>query len=290
MSLKETVSLLKKLDIKPSKNLGQNFLVSKSVLQKMLLMSNLSSLDIVLEVGAGLGILTKELLKTVRKVISYEIDKKLYKYLSQKLSIYDNLELINEDVLISEIPHHDKVVSNIPYTISGPLLEKLFYNPQSTPGTLIIEKSISERLRSYKDYRNYSRISVTFNTFMDLKETIEISRNSFFPVPKINLSLINIAPKLRFHPFFLSIENRQFFIKFIAGLTQYKNKLISNAIALFIKNEGSFTPSKQDVIHLLENMGIIDNKLFMFDTNTLVGICEKIFQFRNQNGAMHNEF
>lgn len=281
MSLKETVSLLRKLDIKPSKKLGQNFLVDKNVLKKIVLKSNLSPVDTIVEVGAGLGTLTKVMLERVKKVISYEIDKRLYKYLSQELSIYDNIELINEDVLQSEIPFHNKVVSNIPYTISGPLLEKLFYNPQSTPGTLIIEKSISEKLKDYIDYQNYSRIAVTFNAFMNTIETDDISRNSFFPVPKINLSLINIVPRSKIHPFLRKAENRQFFIKFIAGLTQYKNKNISSAIALFIKNEGSINFSKLEVSQLLKNMDIIEKKLFKLDIDTLIEICDKIYQIKH---------
>jgi len=281
MSLKETVSILRNLDIKPSKSLGQNFLIDKNVLNKILLKSNLSSLDTIVEVGAGLGILTREMLKRVKKVISYEIDKRLYKYISRELSIYDNVELINEDVLEAEIPFHDKVVSNIPYTISGPLLEKLFYGPQSTPGTLIIEKAISEKLKDYKNYQNYSRIAVTFNSFMNAVETYDISRNSFFPAPKINLSLINIVPRSKTHPFLHGVENRQFFIKFIAGITQYKNKNISSAIALFIKNEGSFVLSKLEVTQLLKNMDLTEDKLFKFNTDTLIEICEKIYQIKN---------
>ena len=281
MSLNETVSLLRKLDIKPSKNLGQNFLVDKNILKKIILKSNLSSADTVVEVGTGLGTLTKEMLGRVKKVISYEIDKRLYKYLSHELSIYDNLELINEDVLEAEIPFHDKVVSNIPYTISGPILEKLFYNPQSTPATLIIEKSISEKLKNYAVYQNYSRIAVTFNAFMNAVETDDISRNSFFPVPKINLSLINIVPRPKVHPFLRKAENRQFFIKFIAGLTQYKNKNISSAIAFFIKNEGSLNLSKSAVTQLLKNMDIVEDKLFKFDIDSLIEICGKICQIKN---------
>ena len=280
MSLKETVSLLRKLNIKPSKNLGQNFLVDKNILKKILVKSNLSASDTIIEVGAGLGTLTKEILERVKKVISYEIDKRLYKYLSQELSVYSNLELINEDVLESEIPFHDKVVSNIPYTISGPLLEKLFYNHYSTPGTLIIEKSISEKLKAYTDYQNYSRIAVTFNAFMKIVEADDVSRNSFFPAPKIDLSLINIIPRPKIHPSLHKSENREFFIKFISGITQYKNKNISSAIALFIKNEGSLKLSKLEVTQLLKNMEIIEDKLFKFDIDSLIKICEKIYQIK----------
>ena len=281
MSLKETISLLKKLDIKPSKKLGQNFLVDKNTLKVILLKSNLKDSDTVIEVGAGLGTLTKEILKIAKKIISYEIDKRLYDYLSCELSVYDNVELINDDVLDSEIPEHDRVISNIPYTISGPLLEKLFYFPQSSPGTLIIEKSISKKLENYKNYQNFSRIAVIFDAFMNCNETYDISRNSFFPVPKINLSLINITSHSKLDPFLLKGQNRKFFIKFISGLTQYKNKTIANAINLFIKNEASLTLSKLEVTQLLNEMQIEEKKLFMFDTETLIRICEELYKFKS---------
>ena len=99
MSLKETIFLLKKLDIKPSRKLGQNFLIDKNVLKTILLKSSLTNSDTVVEVGAGLGALTKELLNVAKKVISFEIDKRLYEYLSGELSVYNNIELINDDVL-----------------------------------------------------------------------------------------------------------------------------------------------------------------------------------------------
>jgi 16S rRNA (adenine1518-N6/adenine1519-N6)-dimethyltransferase len=276
MSLIETISLLKKLDIKPSKKLGQNFLVDKNILETILLKSNLKRRETVVEVGGGLGTLTIEMAKIAKKVISYEIDKRLYHYLSQKLSIYENIELINDDILESEVPKHDKVISNIPYTISGPLLEKLFYYPQSSPGTLIIEKSLSKKLKNYKSYQNFSRIAVTFDAFMHCNATYDISRNCFFPPPKINLSLISITSRLKLNPFLLKTQNREFFIKFVSGLTQYKNKTILNAINLFIKNEASLNLSKSEIDQLLKTMQIEGQKLFKFDTETLIRISEKL--------------
>ena len=280
MSLKETISLLKKLDINPSKKLGQNFLVDKNILKEILLKSNLTNSEIVVEVGAGLGTLTREMLKIAKKVISYEIDKRLYEYLSRELSVYNNIELINDDILKSEIPEHDKVISNFPYTISGPLLEKLFYFPHSSPGILIIEKAISKKLENYRNYQNFSRIAVTFNAFMNCIETFDISRNCFFPIPKIDLSLIKINPLSKINTFLSESHNREFFIKFVSGLTQYKNKTIKNAINLFIKNESSLNPSKLEVNHLVNALKIEEKKVFMFDIETLIRISEELYKFK----------
>ena len=280
MALNETVALLKKLNIKPSKKLGQNFLIDKNVLKTILAKSNLTNSDTVVEIGAGLGALTKEMLKIAKKVISFEIDKRLYEYLSGELSVYNNIELINDDVLTSEIPQHDKIISNIPYTISGPLLEKLFYHPDSSPGTLIIEKSISKKLENYKSYQNFSRIAVTFNAFMSCIETLDIPKTSFFPIPKINLSLIKIVPLFRLNNFLSESHNRKFFIKFISGLTQYKNKTVKNAINIFIKNEPSLKIQKSEVSQLINEMQIEEKKLFMFDTETLIRISEELFKFK----------
>jgi 16S rRNA (adenine1518-N6/adenine1519-N6)-dimethyltransferase len=280
MSLKETISLLKKLDFKPSKKLGQNFLVNKNVLKLILLKSNLNNSDTVVEVGAGLGALTKEMLNIAKKVISFELDKNLYEYLLGELSVYNNIELIYDDVLTAEIPRHDKIISNIPYTISGPLLEKLFYHPNSSPGTLIIEKSISKKLANYRNYQNFSRIAVTFNAFMRCIEILDISRNSFFPIPKINLSLINIVPLSKLNTFLSESHYREFFIKFISGLTQYKNKTIKNAVNLFIKNESSLNMSKPEATNLINAMQIEEKKLFMCDIETLIRISVELYKVK----------
>ncbi|MFX1597210.1 MAG: ribosomal RNA small subunit methyltransferase A, partial [Promethearchaeota archaeon] len=118
MNRREIRLILKQLEIMPNKQLGQNFLIDKNVINRIILLSEVSKNDIVLEVGPGLGALTEQLIKSVNKLYAIEIDKRLYSYLSQKFSNFNNIEIINGDILEIDIPFHNKIVSNIPYKIT----------------------------------------------------------------------------------------------------------------------------------------------------------------------------
>ncbi|MFX1311619.1 MAG: ribosomal RNA small subunit methyltransferase A, partial [Promethearchaeota archaeon] len=146
MNYTEVKLILGKLNLRPKKYLGQNFLIDNSILEKIIVLSGVSKEDTVLEIGPGLGALTEPLIKKAKKVYAIEIDSNLYKYLSEKFSIYNNCEIINDDILKIDIPPHNKVISNIPYTITGPILEKLFFNQDPPQGILIIEKNIVNRI------------------------------------------------------------------------------------------------------------------------------------------------
>ena len=121
------------------KKFGQNFLKDEIVLRKIVEAMPRNDNKIV-EIGPGLGALTEELATKVKKIYAIEIDPRLYSYLNQKFSIYNNLEIIHGNVLELEIPFHNKVISNIPYSITGPIFEKIFFKKQAPIGVLIIEK------------------------------------------------------------------------------------------------------------------------------------------------------
>ena len=237
MNKKEVQLILKEQRIKPNNKLGQNFLFDKNIVSKIILKSQISEDDIVLEIGSGLGALTEELIKHSNKLYAYEIDLKLFQYLTKKFSKNKNLMLYNEDVLQADIPAHDILISNIPYSITGAILEKVFFNENPPRGALIIEDSIAERLFNKNEYKTFSRITVSFNAFMQPLKKYKISRFTFFPTPKIDLALIIVKPRGDISQFLLSDTKRKFFLKFVAGIMPYKNKNLVNAISLFLKNE-----------------------------------------------------
>ena len=127
MNLREVKLILKQLNIYPTKQLGQNFLIDKNTVNKIISVAEVSENDVILEIGPGLGALTEELAVLSKKVYAIEIDHRLCSFLNEKFSKYDNVEIIHGDILKIENPIHDKVVSNIPYTITGPIFEKIFY-------------------------------------------------------------------------------------------------------------------------------------------------------------------
>jgi len=281
MNLAETRLILNTIGVIPNKSLGQNFLIDRNILIKMINEAEISKEETVLEIGAGIGALTTELEKKAKKVYAYEIDGVLYQYLKDKFSISKNVKIINADVLKSNIPPHDKIVSNIPYTITGPILEKFFYKENCPVGIMIIENSLSQRILDPKIYKNFSRLGVTFNAFMDLTNKYRISRKCFYPIPSIDLALIKIKPKTTLNSFLNESKRRKFFIEFIAGITPYKNKTFSNSLKLYIKNTSSLTMSESDILNFLKSNSISDEKLFHIQIDELITACKLLFEYAN---------
>ncbi|MHA2287738.1 MAG: 16S rRNA (adenine(1518)-N(6)/adenine(1519)-N(6))-dimethyltransferase RsmA [Promethearchaeota archaeon] len=278
MNKREIQLILENLRIKPNKNLGQNFLTDKNIVSKIISKSDISPDDIILEIGPGLGALTEELVKHANKLYAYEIDLKLYQYLTKKFSKSTNLTLFNEDILEAEIPTFDIVIANIPYTITGAIFEKIFYKEKPPRGTLIIENRIAERLFNENNYKNFSRITVSFNAFMQPLKKSKISSLTFFPAPKIELALIIVKPRDDISQFLLSEEKRSFFLKFVAGIMPYKNKNLVNAIILFIKNEGYSDLSKEAVYKSINDNNITEKKIAQYRVDEIIEICKSIYK------------
>lgn len=279
MNSQETHLILKKLGIKPNKRLGQNFLIDKNIVSKILSESHLLKDEVVLEIGPGLGALTEGLIGQRNKIYAFEIDFKLYNFLTEKFRSVKNLELFNQDILKAQIPHHDIVISNIPYSITGAIFEKVFYNEKPARGVLIIENTIAERIFSKNTYKNFSRITVSFNAFMEPIQKYKISKFCFIPTPKIELALIIVKPK-EYIDHFLLIENqRKFFLKFVAGLMPYKNKNLINGIMLFLKKEVISFSSKQELYNVIKNAKFNDKKIAQFKVEEIIELSKLIYNW-----------
>ncbi|MFW9969750.1 MAG: 16S rRNA (adenine(1518)-N(6)/adenine(1519)-N(6))-dimethyltransferase RsmA [Candidatus Odinarchaeota archaeon] len=276
MNSREVQLILKTLNVKPNKNLGQNFLTDKNILKKIISISELSTNDVILEIGPGLGSITEELVKSVKKIYAIEIDYRLYLYLNEKFSIYDNVEVIHGDILKIEIPNHNKVISNIPYKITGPILEKVFFRKESPIGILSVQKSIADRIFFSSSYKNFSRISVNVNTFMEPVSRLHISQQSFYPKPKIPLSLIKFIPRDPIDPFFFKEEHIKFFLKLISGIMPYKNRNIVTAIYLFYKTQEDRMYTKEDILMVLRKNDFKNEKVFKFKIDEFTEI-SKLF-------------
>jgi 16S rRNA (adenine1518-N6/adenine1519-N6)-dimethyltransferase len=282
MNSKEVKLVLDQLDLKPKKHLGQNFIIDNNLLNKIISLSEIQKDDVILEIGPGLGALTKELVEKARKVYAVEIDPALSKYISRKFKEYDNIEVINEDILGIDLPKHSKVVSNIPHSITGPIFEKLFFKQNPSQGILTIEKSIANRIFLLDNYKNFSRISIGVNSFMKPVLKLAVSRNCFYPTPKIDLSLIKIIPREEINKFFLEEKSITFFLKFIASIMPYKNKNIANALNLGLKTNGKQTYTKESISQILKENNIEDKKLFSLQIEGLIELARLFFSL-NKN-------
>jgi 16S rRNA (adenine1518-N6/adenine1519-N6)-dimethyltransferase len=276
MDYKDLRQILNQLDFKPKKHLGQNFLINSDILNKIVNLSEISNQDVILEVGPGLGSLTDLLLEKANKIYAIEIDPILSKYLTEKYSTYSNIEIIYNDILQVTLPFHTKVISNIPYKITGPILERLFFRSNPPQGILTIEKSIANRLFLSNNYKNFSRISVGFNTFMNPMIRYAVSRTNFFPIPKIDLALIKICPKEKLDPFLCNQDSKKKYLELIAGIMPYKNKNIVNALHLFFKANKNFTFTKEKIHKILQENNFGNKKLFNYKIDEFIEL-SKIF-------------
>jgi len=276
MDFKDLQRILFQLDFKPKKHLGQNFIIDINIIHKIINLSNVTHEDIILEIGPGLGGLTDVLVEKAKKVYAIETDPILSKYLVEKFSNQNNIEIIPGDILKVEIPFHTKVVSNIPYKITGPILETIFFKKNPPQGILTIENSIAVRLFLSQNYKNLSRISIGLNTFMKPISKYVIPRVSFFPIPKIDLALIKLIPKENLDPSLHEQESIKLYLKLIAGVMPYKNKNIVNALHLFFKVNKNNTFTKEKIRNILEQNNLENKKLFNYKIDEFIEL-NKIF-------------
>jgi 16S rRNA (adenine1518-N6/adenine1519-N6)-dimethyltransferase len=185
-------NILKSMGLEPNKRLGQSFLIDEHVVDDQIAFANLTKADIVLEIGPGLGILTNKLAEHVRKVIGIEYDKKLYSYL--KTEVPGNVEIIHGDALALDFPKFNKVVSNIPYQISSPLIFKLI-DYQFTLAILMLQLEFARRLGAQPNTKEYSRLTIMTSYYYDVELLSNVSKTSFYPEPKIDSQLIKLSPK-----------------------------------------------------------------------------------------------
>lgn len=277
MKKNELKHLLTSLNIKPNKKLGQNFLIDENARDSIVNQADIKENDIILEIGPGFGALTESLIKKAQKVIAIELDKHLYDYLSDNFSYASNLTLLHTNILQTDLPKVDKVVSNIPYSITGPLLEKVFFRNNAPEGTICMEKTLAEKILDYSEYKKKSRISINVNAFLEPCFLSNISRYSFYPLPKIDLSLLRFYPREGLSDFLTTKENRKFFLSFIAGIFPYKNKNLVNAISYFLAKTNKI--EKYHIKDLLSKNDIENNKVFSYTIPQLIEVSRIINKF-----------
>ncbi|MHA1786153.1 MAG: 16S rRNA (adenine(1518)-N(6)/adenine(1519)-N(6))-dimethyltransferase RsmA [Candidatus Helarchaeota archaeon] len=230
----ETINILNKFHIKPKKYLSQNFVINSSLNKIHLKNLDLKEDDEVIEIGGGIGFLTQDIAKHVKKVMTIEIDKKLIRILENKLSTYSNIDIIEGDVLEldSNVFKNKKIVSNTPYSISSPLLFKILESQDFNLASLTFQKEFARRLIAKPATRKYGRISVTSRIFGEITLIEYIPKNYFYPIPKVDSAVVKILPHLRVNP-----EDLNLSLKIIKEIFNYRNKILKNGLRYFFKKE-----------------------------------------------------
>ena len=230
-SPKDIKELLLKYETKPSKGLGQNFLIDKNVLDKIITAADIKPDESVLEVGPGLGVLTKELANKAKQVTAIEKDQTMIEILKETLKDFNNIDIIEGDILKIENPFSKnyKLVANIPYYLTSPLIRK-FLEDSNPPEeiVLMLQKEVAQRICAKPGQMSLLAVSVQF--YADAKIVSTVSKNCFWPAPKIDSAIIKIIPrgptstKLRGLPM-----SPELFFKIVkAGFVQPRKQIAGN--------------------------------------------------------------
>lgn len=262
--LEETEYILKKYKVKANKNLGQNFLIDEQAIKDIVDGANIDSDDLVIEIGPGLGTLTSFLLEKAKKVICIELDKKMIKILNDRFIAYNNIELINADVLridLKEIIKQEKenneiknvkIVANLPYYITTPIIMKLIEDKLDVDSiTVMIQKEVAQRLIEIPSGKNTGAITYTVFYYCEGKKIRDVENTSFIPMPEVTSQVINL--KLRKEPF-VKVDNEKVFFNIIKSGFLQRRKTLLNALM----NSGVFL-NKEEGILMLKQIGLNEN-------------------------------
>jgi len=234
MELKEIKNWLKKYNIRPSRRLGQNFLIDEKVLRKIIEAAELSKDDIVLEVGPGIGNLTAELAKRVKKVIAIEKDQKMVEILNELLEGWKvrNVKIVKADILKFSPKIYNlkskiyKVVANIPYYLTSPLIRKFVETVEVKPQLLVlmVQKEVAQRICTKPPDMSILAVSVQFYAKAEIISFV--SKKSFWPQPKVDSAIIKIIPRKSALP--IRVNPLLFFKVVRAGFSQPRKQLANN--------------------------------------------------------------
>ncbi len=228
----EVKSLLQKYSVRPSKKAGQSFLTSHRIAKDIVSSANLTKDESVLEIGGGLGILTQRLAQCARTVYVVEKDVRLVRALREILSGLDNIEVIEGDALKIDFPEVDKVVCNLPYSISSDITFRLLEQVKFESATLMYQKEFAERLLAEPGSANYARLTIGVRYHVDVAQIMSVPASKFYPVPKVDSSVVCLTPRLT-GPF---ARNPEIFFWLIHGIYSYPNKQIGKALRIWFRN------------------------------------------------------
>jgi 16S rRNA (adenine1518-N6/adenine1519-N6)-dimethyltransferase len=229
--LEQTKQLLRTHRISPNKLLGQNFTVEPSVLERVVGCASLTKYDVVLDVGAGFGFLTRLIASECRRVVAVEADDTVAHVLRGQLGNLGNVEIVAGNVLKVDIPSFDKVASVPPYQISSKLLLWLF-NRSFDKGVLVFQKEFVKHLMASVGSDEYGWLTVLTYYHAETEVLDEVSKEAFYPEPQVDSSIIRLAPRKR-KPF--TVNNEGQFLKFAQALFTNRNRKVRNSVLPFLK-------------------------------------------------------
>lgn len=253
----ETIAILNKYGLRANKKLGQNFLINESIIYDIVKKANVTKEDVVIEIGPGLGSLTKELINNAKKVIAIELDPNMIDILKSRFGIFDNFEVIYGDVLKIDLEElikgYDsvKVVANLPYYITTPIIMKLLEDKLKIKSiTVMVQKEVGERICATHKDKEYGAITVSVQYYSEPQIIIDVPKENFLPAPEVDSCVIRLD--MREKPL-VSLKDEKLFFRLVKGAFTQRRKTINNSLTCSGK-------SKEEIIAALNKLGI-DSKL-----------------------------
>ena len=276
---KNTIEIIQKYGFNFQKKFGQNFLIDTHVLDKIIDESGITKDDCVLEIGPGIGTMTQYLCENAREVIAVEIDKALIPILEETLSGYDNVTVINDDILkvdVQKIVDEKnggkpiKVVANLPYYITTPIIMGLFESHLPLKSiTIMVQKEVADRMQVGPGTKDYGALSLAVQYYAKPEIVANVPPNCFMPRPNVGSAVIRLT-KYEKPPVF--VENEEFMFSLIRATFNQRRKTLVNAIG----NAPNLNISKEMVAEVLSEMG--ESATVRGETFTL----EKFADFTNK--------
>ena len=254
-----TIEVLQKYNFSFQKKFGQNFLIDTHVLDKIIQSANITEDDMVLEIGPGIGTMTQYLAQAAGKVIAVEIDKNLIPILEDTLSGYDNVRVINEDVLkldLKKIADEEnngkpvKVVANLPYYITTPIIMGLFENEVPVESiTVMVQKEVADRMQTGPGNKDYGALSLAVQYYADPYIVANVPPNCFMPRPKVGSAVIRLtrhaAPPVK-------VDNEKWMFDIIRASFNQRRKTLANGL----KNSQELQFTKEQVEQAITECGL----------------------------------
>ena len=255
----ETIAVLQKYGFNFQKKFGQNFLIDTHVLDKIIAAAEIGPDDFVLEIGPGIGTMTQYLAESAREVVAVEIDKNLIPILEDTLSAYDNVTVINDDILKVDIQklaeeknggRPIKVVANLPYYITTPIIMGLFESevPLSSI-TVMVQKEVADRMQTGPGSKDYGALSLAVQYYAEPYIVANVPPNCFMPRPAVGSAVIRLT---RYEKKPVEVKDPAFMFKLIRASFNQRRKTLQNGL----HNSSELQLPKEKVVQALEEMGL----------------------------------
>ena len=255
----KTIETIKKYQFNFQKKFGQNFLIDEHVIQKIINGAQVTKDDFVLEIGPGIGTMTQYLAEAAREVAAVEIDKKLIPILGETLSEYDNVTIINEDILKVDIGAMAlernagkpiKVVANLPYYITTPIIMGLFESHVPIDNiTVMVQKEVADRMKVGPGSKDYGALSLAVQYYAKPYLVANVPANCFIPRPNVDSAVIRLT---RHESPAVEVENEALMFNMIRASFNQRRKTLQNGL----KNSGLFPVSKEEIIEVIKEAGL----------------------------------